>query len=100
MKTIILKASALIIGSIAVSFLLTLILMCASLSASAQTVKPVNGVYKTITKDSVKAKDSGKVFEDSKGIKYPIWISTNGKYYVVRVSKTTGKEYKQYLKLD
>lgn len=42
---------------------------------------------------------TGFTWEDSKGNKYPIWISNGGKgsAYIIRVSKKTGKEYKQYL---
>jgi hypothetical protein len=32
-----------------------------------------------------------------KGIVYPIFISKNGACYIKRISKKTGKEYKQYL---
>jgi hypothetical protein len=31
------------------------------------------------------------------GTKYPIYISGNGKYFIIRKSKKTGKEYRQYL---
>lgn len=34
------------------------------------------------------------------GQDYPVYISKNGAYYVVRISKKSGKEYKQYLKLE
>lgn len=34
---------------------------------------------------------------DSKGNKYPIYISNSGSCYVIRTSKNTGKEYKSYL---
>lgn len=42
---------------------------------------------------------TGFTWEDSKGNKYPIWISNGGKgsAYIIKVSKKTGKEYKQYL---
>lgn len=28
---------------------------------------------------------------------YPIYLSKNGKYFIIRKSKKTGKEYRQYL---
>lgn len=39
------------------------------------------------------------IFEDNKGVKYPIYISNGGKgsAYVIKTSKKTGKEYKAYL---
>ena len=35
-----------------------------------------------------------------KGVKYPVYQSAKGAYYILRVSKKTGKEYKQYLKIE
>ena len=37
---------------------------------------------------------------DSKGNTYPIYLSKNGRAYVMRVSGKTGKEYKYYLPED
>ena len=31
------------------------------------------------------------------GLVYPIWLSKNGKAFIIRTSKKTGKEYRQYL---
>lgn len=31
------------------------------------------------------------------GKKYPIYVSSKGKYFIIKTSKKTGKEYKQYL---
>lgn len=36
-------------------------------------------------------------FKDSKGNEYPIYKGARGGYYIIRISKNTGKEYKQYL---
>lgn len=36
-------------------------------------------------------------WEDKEGNKYPIYITKKGACYVLRTSKKTGKEYKQYL---
>lgn len=36
-------------------------------------------------------------FTDSHGEKYNIFINHNGKCYISKVSKKTGKEYRQYL---
>lgn len=36
-------------------------------------------------------------WEDKDGNKYPIYITKRGACYVLRTSKKTGKEYKQYL---
>lgn len=43
--------------------------------------------------------NTGFFWEDSKGNKYPIYISNGGKgsAYIVRTSQKTGKTYKAYL---
>ena len=70
---------------------------------NAQTVqKTKEGNYIAVSKPGIddKAKDTGKTFTDTKGNVYPVFISAKGKLFVIRVSKNTGKEYKQYLKVD
>lgn len=37
------------------------------------------------------------VFKDAKGVSYPIYLSKGGKAYIIKISKKTGKEYKQYI---
>ena len=43
--------------------------------------------------------NTGFFWEDSKGVKYPIWISNGGKgsAFIIRTSQKTGKVYKAYL---
>ena len=36
-------------------------------------------------------------YTDSKGNVYPIYLSSTGKAFIKKVSKKTGKEYKQYM---
>ena len=36
-------------------------------------------------------------YTDSKGNVYPVYLSSTGKAFIKRVSKKTGKEYKQYM---
>ena len=72
-----------------------------SFGLSAQTVtKDAQGNYIAVkaTETTEKAKDTGKTFTDTKGNVYPVFISKNGKLFVIRTSKT-GSQYKQYLKL-
>lgn len=42
------------------------------------------------------AKETGKFFTDSKGNKYPVCKTSNGKYYYTKTSKT-GNPYRVYL---
>lgn len=50
---------------------------------------------------SKKAKEAFKstpyTYVAADGKKYPIYISSNGKYFIIRKSAKTGKEYRQYL---
>ena len=40
---------------------------------------------------------TGYNYIDSKGVAYPIYLSSTGKAFIKRTSKRTGKEYRQYL---
>ena len=51
-------------------------------------------VEKTTKESDTKTKFT---WEDKEGNKYPIYITKRGACYIVRVSKKTNKEYKQYL---
>lgn len=70
-------------------------------SADAQTVvRKGNSFYQQsnsnkIEKDS--AVFSGYYYFDTKGIKYPIYISSKGKCFIWRTSSKTSKPYKHYL---
>jgi hypothetical protein len=80
---------------IALSFLF---LSFIGLSQSVKMDSTGNYIAVQVQKDSATA--TGKTFTDSKGIKWPVFISKNGKLFVQRISKNTGKEYRQYLKLN
>jgi hypothetical protein len=40
---------------------------------------------------------TGYTFVDKTGVKYPVYLSKSGKAFILRKSKKTGKEYRQYL---
>lgn len=66
-----------------------------------QVTKDKSGNYiavKSAASDE-KAKDTGKTYTDTKGNVYPVYVSKNGKLFVIRTSKT-GNQYKQYLKVS
>ena len=69
---------------------------------NAQTVqKTKDGNYIAVvaSKMAEKPKDTGKTYTDGKGQVFNVYVSSKGKLFVIRVSKNTGKEYRQYLKL-
>lgn len=71
--------------------------------AKAQTVKiDGSGNYiavKTTKTDTANYKANGKTFTDTKGNVYPVFVSTKGKEFYLRTSKT-GIQYKAYIKLN
>lgn len=79
-------------------FMAVLAMMC--LGANAQIKKDSTGVYTSAAKVKTPAQATGEFYRDSKGVKYPIYKSANDKYYIIRVSKNTGQEYKSYLKIE
>lgn len=80
-----------------------LFLFIASVS-QGQTLATINskGHYSLSTSDSsaVKAVNTGKTFEDKKGVIYPIFKSGKGKYFIIRTSAKTGNTYKQYISIN
>lgn len=54
---------------------------------------------------SEKVKDTtlvstGNTYTDSKGEVYTVYKTKNEKLFIIRMSKSTGKKYKQYLKIE
>ena len=44
------------------------------------------------------AKKTEYVYIDKKGVRYDVYVSKNGKYFILRTSKKSGKQYQQYIK--
>jgi hypothetical protein len=79
------------------------ILIAITFCATAQTKvkQDANGNYiaATVTKTSKsKAVETGKFFTDSKGVKYPVLKSANGKLFYRKTSKK-GNVYNVYIEL-
>lgn len=77
-------------------------------AAPAQVKYEQNGnTFKSVTSEKTIKKGAEPLmtpffYEDSKGMKYPIYISNGGKgsAYIIRTSQKTGKTYKAYLGKD
>ena len=65
--------------------------------ANAQVLKEGNTFKSNKEKTEVVEQKTSYEYEDSKGNKYPIYVSKRGSLYVIKTSKKTGKEYKYYL---
>jgi hypothetical protein len=72
-----------------------------SLGVQAQSVVKSGNTFTQVTNKG--GKSGGKetktqyTYTDSKGNTYPVYLSSSGKAFIKRVSKNTGKEYKQYM---
>jgi uncharacterized protein YxeA len=82
--------------------LLTLValVMMAGATIYAQDVKREGNTFVQVQSDTVSLKNDTKTkytYKAKDGREYPIYLSKNGKAFIVRVSKKSGKEYRQYL---
>lgn len=77
--------------------LIMLVLLCVGLTSNAQNYTREGNTFvstKTVKAEPVKTKFTWK---DSKGNEYPVYISSTGSCFIIRISKKTGKEYRSYL---
>jgi len=83
-------------------FLIIFCLMADNLMAQKRIVQDDKGNYIEVKDEREKEtpKPTGKTYQTSKGDVFPIYVSKNGKYFIVRTSKESGKEYKQYLNIE
>ena len=75
-------------------YLLISFLLITSGVKAQKIIKDADGNYHSAPKPE--DKKTSATYTDSKNIKYPVYINSKGKPYVLRTSKKTGKEYKQY----
>lgn len=68
--------------------------------AHSQVKQDAQGNFYQVKDTANTGKPTGKVFTTTKGEKFPVFITAKGKFYVMRISKKTGSQYKQYLKID
>ena len=78
-----------------------IMLFSLSVGIQAQNVKREGNTFTQVSNKS--GKSEGKetktqyIYTDSKGNVYPVYLSSTGKAFIKKVSKKTGKEYKQYM---
>ena len=77
--------------------LILAVLILISINCFSQNNVKLEG--NTFSVEQVESKDTKTkyTYKDKKGNIYPIYLSKRGKAYIIRTSKKTGKEYKQYL---
>lgn len=84
-------------------FFIIAALMIAAFSANAQVVRNGNNFVaeqKTTSRQASAAIETKYTYTDTDGKTYSIWISKNGRAYIIRKSAKTGNDYKKYLAED
>ena len=82
-------------------FIIFMLLLYITTPANAQSVtRKGNTFIQSPSKSKIK-KDSvtltGYFYISADGTKYPIYMSSSGKCFILRTSSKTGKQYRQYL---
>lgn len=79
---------------------LLLLVLAIGLVANAQSYKCEGTTYSSTGRvnNSSAPISTGFTWSDSKGNKYPIYISQSGSCYIIKKSNKTGKDYKMYMK--
>ena len=86
-------------------FIAVVMLLALGVNNSSIYAQSVERSGKTFTQVATSRKSAEPTkteytWKDSKGVEYPIYIGKSGACFVIKVSKKTGKEYKQYLPKD
>ena len=76
-----------------------IMLFSLNMGIQAQSVQRQGNNFTQVQKGRAGGEETKTVYtyKDSKGIEYPIYLSSTGKAFIKKVSKKTGKEYRQYL---
>ena len=84
-----------------ISAVIMVLMLLISLRMTAQEVKREGNTFTQVSKSGGRASGqetkTAYTYVDSKGTSYPVYLSSTGKAFIKKVSKKTGKEYKQYL---
>jgi hypothetical protein len=78
---------------------LFILLLMMAFNMSAQTYKKVGDKFVKIETIKTQPVNTGAIVT-IKDIDYPVYESARGKFFIIRTSKNTGNQYKQYLKLE
>lgn len=81
------------------TFIISIVLCLFSVVAFSQDYNREGKTFSKVNTEKVVTSDveSGFTYKDSKGISYPIYVGKTGSCYIKKISKKTGRKYKQYL---
>ena len=80
-------------------FIAAIMLLSLNMGIQAQSVQRQGNTFTQVSNKKSASKETKTQFtyKDSKGVEYPVYLSSTGKAYIKKISKKTGKEYKQYI---
>lgn len=90
---------------ILISLMLTSVMYAqdVSISLTGRVYKRNGNEFSSASREnnnSVNTEITNYTWKDSKNNVYPIYITSNGSCFIYRISNKTGKEYKQYMKVE
>ena len=74
-----------------------LVLLCVGLISNAQNYTREGNTFVSVKSAKAEPTKTKFTWKDSKGTEYPVYISSTGSCFIIRISKKTGKEYRSYL---
>ena len=88
-----------IIMAVVIFIAIYLMFFCCATAQGQNVVRKGNTFIEqpTDTVSRPKAKKTDYVYVEKDGQAYPVWVSSKGKYFIIKVSKKSGKEYRKYL---
>ena len=80
-------------------FVTAIMLLGLSMGSYAQDVVKQGNTFTQVSKERQSGQETKTeyIYKDSKGVEYPVYLSSTGKAFIKKVSKKTGKEYRVYL---
>jgi hypothetical protein len=83
-------------------FLIGLLSFALGTTAQTKVKQDKNGNFTAVQKEKIKSDSTatGKTFTTSKGEVFAVYKSAQDKLFINRVSKKSGKAYRQYIKVE
>jgi len=76
-----------------------MMLLSMNVGIYAQSVSRQGNTFTQVSNKKPAGKETKTqyTYTDNKGVVYPVYLSSTGKAFIKKVSKKTGKEYRQYV---
>ena len=78
-------------------YIMLVLLLLVGVPTYAQNYTREGNTFVSVKSAKAEPTKTKFTWKDSKGTEYPIYISSTGSCFIIRISKKTGKEYRSYL---